>query len=164
MQAKLFICALHCVQARSRQPTITPLHILKTIRIVEFLIKFSFRTLRVKMSFKIQEAFKWQEEICLGKLDLFERIVTIGNSPGLKFSVNFKRTKKNDPKMEIKLIEGATVLNEPVVIVLEYKSEDDSSLWHFNSSVGCNVKSLNEGYSCPRFHSVERFRKSTCND
>ena len=112
------------------------------------------------MSFKIQEELKWKEEMYLGKLDLFERIVTIGNSPGLKFSVNFKRTKKNDPKMEMKLIKGAKILNDPVDIFLEFKSEDGSSFWHFNSSVGCNVKLLKEGYSCPRFEGVESFRKA----
>ena len=88
------------------------------------------------MSFKIQETLKWQEEICIGKLDLFERIVTVneipGKSTGLRFLVNFKRTKKNDPEMEMKLIEGAKILNDPVDIILEFESVDGSSFWHFN--------------------------------
>ena len=114
----------------------------------------------MKMSFKIQEELKWKEEMYLGKLDLFERIVTVGNSPGLRFSVSFKRTKKNDPKMEMKLIEGAKFLNEPVLIVLDFKSEDGSNSWDFNSSAGCNLRSLKKGYSCQFFDDVESFRKA----
>ena len=116
------------------------------------------------MSFKIQETLIWQEEICIGKLDLFERIVTVneipGKSTGLKILINFKRTKENDPEMEMKLIEGAKILNDPVDIVLYFESEDGSSFWHFNSRVGCNVKSLKKGYSCPRFDGVESFCKA----
>ena len=107
------------------------------------------------MSFTIQESVKWQEEIYMGKLDLFKRIVTVneipGKSPGVKFSVNFKRTKENDPEMKMKLIEGAKVLNDPVNIVLNFESEDGSKVWHFNSSIGCNVESLIKGYKCPSF-------------
>ena len=116
------------------------------------------------MSFEIQEALKWEKEICIGKLDLFKRIVTVneipGESTGLKFLVNFKRTKENDPIMEMKLIEGAKVLNDPVDIVLNFESGDGSREWRFSSSNGCNVKSLIKGYSCPRFYDVESFRKA----
>ena len=92
------------------------------------------------------------------------RIVTVneipGKSPGLKFLVNFKRTKENDPEMEMKLIEGANILNDPVTIALHFESEDGSNEWFFNSFIGCNVQSPLKGYSCPSFSKVENFRKA----
>ena len=116
------------------------------------------------MSFTIQESVKWQEEIFMGKLDLFERIVTLneipGKSPGLKFSLNFKRTKENDPEMKMKLIEGSKIVNDPVTIALKFESEDGSNEWFFNASIGCNVESLIKGYSCPSFSKIESFRKA----
>ena len=57
------------------------------------------------MSFKIKETVKWQEEMLVGKLVLFERIVTINEIPGknlgLKFLVDLKRTEENNPEMKI---------------------------------------------------------------
>ena len=116
------------------------------------------------MSFNIKETVKWQEDICMGKLDLFKRIVTLneipGKSSGLKFSVHFKRTKKNCPGMQIKLIEGAKMLKDPVSIALEVESMDGSVKWWFNSNIDCNTKSLKEGYSCPSFVDIASFRKA----
>ena len=68
------------------------------------------------MSFKIKETVKWQEEMLVGKLVLFERIVTINEIPGknigLKFLVDLKRTEENNPEMKIILIEGGKILKD----------------------------------------------------
>ena len=116
------------------------------------------------MSFKIQEIVKWTEEIDHGKFDLFDRIFLInesrGKNCGLKVSVNFRRTKKNDPEMKMKVIRGVENLNNVVRIDLEFISLDGSGHWFFDSSHGLNIESIKKGYSCPRFESVNNFRKA----
>ena len=90
------------------------------------------------MSFKIKETVKWQEEMHVGKFDLFDRIFTINESPGknheLKFSVNLKRTKENNPEFQMALIEGTNILNDPVCLVLEYESLDGSGQWKMTNN------------------------------
>ena len=41
------------------------------------------------MSFKIKETVKWQEEMLVGKLVLFNRIVTINEIPGKNLGLKF---------------------------------------------------------------------------
>ena len=106
------------------------------------------------MSFAISETVKWKEEIRYGKFDLIDRNFVINESrghSGLKLSVNFRRTEKNNPEMEIKVIEGAETLNDPVSIILRFDSLDGSGAFVFDSTLGLNVESLKSGYSCPRF-------------
>ena len=101
------------------------------------------------MSFKIKETVKWQEEMHAGKLDLFDRIFTINGSPGknneLEFSVNFRKTKENNPEMKMALIEGANILNDPVCFMLEYESLDGSGQWSWRT--GFSVKQFKTGLS-----------------
>ena len=116
------------------------------------------------MSFAISETVKWKEEIRYGKFDLIDRNFVINESRGhcgLKVSVNFRRTEKNNPEMEMKVIEGAETLNDPVSITLRFDSSDGSGAYTFDSSFGLNVQSLKSGYSCPRFEGgIESFRKT----
>ena len=115
------------------------------------------------MSIKIKEIVKWTEEIHYGKFDFFDRIFLVneyhGKNCGLKVSVNFKRTKENDPEMKMKVIRGAENL-KTATIELEFDSVDGSGHWWFNSSVGLNVESLKTGYTCPSFVEVQTFRKA----
>ena len=103
------------------------------------------------MSFKIKETVKWQEEMHVGKLDLFDRIFTINESPGknheLKFSVNLRRTEENNPEIKIALIEGANILNDPVCIVFEYESLDGSGVWTMKGVQRFSVELLKTGVS-----------------
>ena len=120
------------------------------------------------MSFKIKETVKWQEEMLVGKLVLFERIVTINEIPGknlgLKFLVDFKRTEENNPEMKIILIEGGEILkdfqNNFKSIGFQFESMDGSGQWWLNSTIGCNVDSLIKGFSCASFENVAKFRKA----
>ena len=115
------------------------------------------------MSVSISETVKWKEEIRMGKLELFDRIFLINGSRencGLKVSVNFRRTEKNNPEIEMKIIEGAETLHSLVSITLEFESLDGSSSFCFQSNYGLNVESLKSGYSCPRFQGIENFRKT----
>ena len=118
------------------------------------------------MSFAISETVKWKEEIRYGKFDLIDRNFVINESRGhcgLKVSVNFRRTEKNNPEMEMKVIEGAETLNDPVSITLRFDSSDGSGAYTFDSSFGLNVQSLKSGYSCPRFENMD-IRKCECEE
>ena len=115
------------------------------------------------MSFAISETVKWTEEIRCGKLNLIDRNFVINESRGhcgLKVSVNFRKTEKNNPEMKMKVIEGAETLNNPVSITLRFDSLDGSGAYVFDSTFGLKVESLKSGYSCPRFGSFESFRKT----
>ena len=116
------------------------------------------------MSFAMSETVKWTEEIRCGISDLIDRNFVINESRGhcgLKVSVNFRRTLKNNPEMKMKIIEGAETLNDPVSILLEFKSEDGEGSYRFHSNVGLNVESFKSGYSCPRFSSsLNNFRRT----
>ena len=118
------------------------------------------------MSFKIKETVKWQEEMHVGKLDLFDRIFTINESPGknheVKFSVNLKRTEENNPEMKMALIEGAKILNDPVCIVFEYESLDGSGGWTMKGVQRFNVEVLKTGATLnPTLVAhIENFRKA----
>ena len=117
------------------------------------------------MSFKIKETVKWQEEMHAGKLDLFDRIFTVNESPGknheLKFSVNFRRTKENNPEFKMELIEGANILNDPVCSVFEYESLDGSGKWTMKGLPWFNVQELKKGLQVnPTLLGMESFRKA----
>ena len=115
------------------------------------------------MSFAISETVKWKEDIQCGiAFDLIDRKFVINESrenSGLKLSVNFRRTKENNPEMKMKIIEGAETLNDPVSITLGFVSSDGSGEHVFNSTFGLNVESLKLGYSCP-FVGIENFRNT----
>ena len=101
------------------------------------------------MSVSISEAVKWTEKMEYGKFELIDRIFLINASRencGLKVSVNFRRTEKNWPEMEMKAIEGAETLNDPVRITLRFDTSDGSGALTFDSTVGFNVESLKSGY------------------
>ena len=114
------------------------------------------------MSFAIAETVNWTEKLDL-RFALIERIFLINGGRencGLKVSVNFGRTMQNNPVMKMKIIEGAETLNDPVSITLSFGSVDGSGYFVFDSTCGLNVESLKSGYSCPKFASIESFRKT----
>ena len=118
------------------------------------------------MSFKIKETVKWEEEMHVGKLDLFDRIFTINESPGknheLKFSVNLRRTEENNPEMKMALIEGANILNDFVCFVLGYESLDCSGGWTMEGVQRFNVKEFKTGVHLhsSSFSNIGIFRKA----
>ena len=103
------------------------------------------------MSVPISETVKWTEKMEYGKFELIDRIFLINGSRencGLKVSVNFRRTEKNNPEIKMKVIEGAETLHSLVSITLGFDSSDGSGAFVFNSAVyGLNVESFKSGYS-----------------
>ena len=103
------------------------------------------------MSVPISETVKWTEKMEYGKFELIDWIFLINGSRekcGLKVSVNFRRTEKNNPEIKMKVIEGAETLHSLVSITLGFDSSDGSGAFAFNSAVtGLNVESLKSGYS-----------------